>query len=264
MRSTRSLLVLLLFTLLTGAGCAGTRKLAPRPTALPDAFPNHTAAQIQERLHLSPDTLFAFTANASISVSSPTNSGQFNARIDHRRNDSLYLSIRVTLGIEAARALVTADSFFVYDRIQKQLIYGSLDYTANLLPAPFASTDLFPNLLGLLTPDPLIAWRVRADSSSYYLEDPAGRYAYTVDPALWRVIRYEERSASGMIIETRDYSEFDRFQNLYLPRRIIFRRPQEDTVASIYYRSLDLNPPALSFDLRLREGVRRIPAYELQ
>lgn len=261
MITTKNTLIGLAFACVV-AGCSGPR-LADRPTDLPDAFPFHTAAQIQQYLQLEPDTLYGFSANARVSMRSPANSGSFSARVEHRRSDSLYMSIRVTLGIEAARTLVTPDSFFVYDRIHKQLIYGSLDYTAGLLPEPFASDDLFPSLLGLIVPEAEVPWRVEADSAFYYLHDPANERTYAVDPALWRVVRYEERTPSGMILEERVYSDFDLFHDLYLPRRVVYNRPLDDASASIYYRSLSLNPGEQAFDLRLGDNVERVPVYAL-
>lgn len=245
--------------LLLLTGCLGSRPRTPLPTALPDAFPYHTLAQIRDHLHLSPDTLTGFNARASMALSAPGNSGSFSARIQYRRDDSLYASFHVTFGVEAARALVTPDSFFFYDRIHKQLVYGPESASDAFLPGPFSTEDLFPNLLGLLVPDAATDWRISADSLRYYLHDPDGRRTFTIDPTLWRVLQYVERDAGGAIVEERTFSDFDTVQGLILPRRVIFRRPFDDTAASIYYRRLELNPVRQSFDLRVSDQAERIP-----
>ncbi|QXD14724.1 DUF4292 domain-containing protein [Rhodocaloribacter litoris] len=247
---------LLLTTLLLGAGCAGTR---PPHAPLPGTFPNHTAAQILANLRLSPDTLVAFRATASISVRTPAQGGSFTAEMQHRRDDSLLLRIRGTFGIEAGQALLTPDSFFVYDRLNNQLLYGPVDRAGDFLPAPVTTGDRFAALLGLLVPDPDISWQVRADERYYYLSEPEGRIAYVVDPAVWRVIRHEVRSASGTILEDRVYAEFERFGALYMPRRIVYRRPPDDVFAALYYRTLTLNPPLQPFTLKVDASARRIP-----
>jgi len=189
----------------------------------------------------------------------PSRSGSFSAQMLVHRQDSLYMSIRVTFGIEAARTLVTPDSFFVYDRINKQLVFGPISYAQGFLPPPLLFGSFFPNLLGLIGPDPGIDWQVEADSARYYLRDPARLRMYVVDPVLWRVIRYEEKDASGTIIEDRTYTEFETVDGVIIPRRLVFRRPPDNAFASIHYRELEFNPAKPSFHLRVGNGVTPVP-----
>lgn len=241
-------------------GCSG-----PRPAALerdlPSGFPNHTFEQIRMSLFDAlPDTLHSFRAKASLAIRSPERSGSFSAEMHDRKGDSLYVSISPGLGIEAARALVTPDSFYFFDRIKDRLLYGSLAEAGGVLPEPFTSEDLFQNLLGLIAPPGDVDFSVDADSAYYRLTDPAGRFTYTVDPAFWRVIKMTEHRENGTLVEERSFSEFDRFGGIVLPRRVEFRRPEEESRASLYYRSLTLNPENLSFDLKIRDSTDRIQA----
>ena len=240
------------------SGCSGMLRLPSIRTKLPDAFPYHNAEQIHRYIVQSTDTLESFQAKASIAVRSPEENGRFNADIRDRRNDSLYISFSPGLGLHVARALVTPDSFFVYDRVKRQLTYGSLLHVEKRLPIPVSDADLFGNLLGIVSPEQDVDWKVEADSIYYYLYSPENTRKYIVDPGLWRIIRYEERTPDGALVEERTYTNFDLFGAVYLPRRIIIRRPLEDSIASIYYRSLTLNPPTLSFDLNVRASVERI------
>jgi len=250
-----SVMLLLLWTV----GCSGSRSVTDNRPDLPDTFPNHTSAAIVQQVRLAfPDTVSALKATASLSIHSPEMSGTVTARIEHRRNDSLFMSLTAALGIEAARILITPDSFFVYDRLKKQLNYGSLDFAATVLPAPLAGDDVYRNLLGLLTLDESVDWQLEADPRYYHLRDRSGRYHYVVDPTLWRVVRYEERTAAGDLLEARTFTEHDVFDGLYLPRRIILQRPLDDTNVSMYYRTLTLTPPTLSFALNVGDSVERV------
>lgn len=245
-----------LIILLALAGCAG-----PRPsieTELPADFPFHRVEQIQQNIILTSDTLHAFRGRASFSVSAPEQGGRFTAEIKSQRGDSLYMSISPGLGIEAARALVTQDSVFLYDRIKNTLSYGSLKDASTILSIPVSAEDLFRNLLGILVPDPEVEWSLEADSAFYYLDNPTQTLRYVIDPSLWRVVRYVEYAASGDLVEERIFSDFDVFDGVYLPRRVIFRRPGNHTVASLYYRNLDLNPDQLSFELNVRTSTKRV------
>ena len=153
------------------------------------------------------------------------------------------------------RVLVTPDSFYVYDRIKKRLTYGSRRSAAAALPAALTVEDIFGNLTGTLLPSPAVEWDVEPDSSYYHLTN--ARRTYVVDPATWRVVRYEEHNRSGQLVDQRLFSAFDRFGDLYLPRRLVFRRPQEETTAALYYRDITLNPEQLQFDLRVSSSAER-------
>lgn len=242
--------------LLWGAGCSGSRPVVDNRPDLPDAFPTHTLAQIQQQIRLAgADTLVSLQGKANLSIRTPELKGSVTARMEHRRNDSLYMSLTATLGIEAARMLVTPDSFFVYDRINKKLNYGSMVYASTFLPPLLTGDDVFLNLLGLLLPDPDIAWQLDADTAYYHLRDAAGRRHFVIDPTVWRVVRYEERTAQGELIESHNFAEYDLFDGVFVPRRIILQRPLDDTSISMYYRELTLNPPTLSMTLRVGDSV---------
>jgi hypothetical protein len=239
------------------AGCARTRPVPVLDTSLPAGFPNHRVEQIQQNILFATDTLVSYRAKASFSVTSPERSGRFSADLRNRRGDSLYISISPGLGIEAVRVLVTPDSVYYYDRIKSELMVGALSRVGDLLAIPVSSEDLFRNLLGIVAPETEEVWNVEADSAYYYLRNNTNTRVYVIDPSLWRVVRYTERAPNGEILEERIFSEYDVFNGVYIPRRIVFRRPQENSVASIFYRDLDLNPEELSFELRVRESARR-------
>jgi hypothetical protein len=240
------------------AGCAGSRELADRPD-LPKAFPNHTLAQIQQNVQTpAADTLTTLKAKTSLTIRTPEQNASLSADLNQRRSDSLYMALSPGLGIEAARVLITPDSFFVYDRINKKLTYGSLAYASSFLPASLTGEDVFLTLLGFNAPEANVDWEVTANSASYLLRDPSGRYQYTIDPTVWRVVRYEERTPGGDILETRTFSDFDLFGGLFLPRRINLERPLDDTRISIYYRDLTLNATDLTFDLRVSDSAERV------
>ena len=249
----------LAFLLLWIAGCSGSRGVVDNRPDLPDAFPNHTLTQVQDQLRMAAfDTLSSFNAKANLALRAPELKGNVTARIEHRRRDSLYMSLTATLGIEAARMLVTPDSFFVYDRINKTLNYGAMKHAAAVLPAAFTGDDVFRILMGMLIPEPDIAWTIESDTSYYHLRDEGNLKHYIVDPKVWRVVRFEERTAQGTLIESRTFSQYDIFDGVFVPRRIILQRPLDDTSISMYYRELTFNPPALSMTLEVGDSVERV------
>lgn len=248
------------FLLLTfvATGCSGPRPAPSLDRRLPERYPNHSVAEILGLL-MAPDSIRAFSAKASLSLSTPQQSGRFSADVASRRGDSLFLSLSPGLGIEAARVLVTPDSFYVYDRIHKRLQYGALDRIAEVLPVPPDAEGVFLNLLGLDRPDPRVAWQLSADDGYYTLLAPGGTQRWVVDPAFWRPVRYQATAPDGTLLEERVFGEIDRFGALFLPRQVVFRQPEGETSAAIYYRTLTLNPRGLAFDLRVSDDAKRIP-----
>lgn len=239
------------------AGCRSSSTMV-LPDDVPSNFPNHSANQIVGLLVADTDTLSSFTAKASLAVRSPNESLSFSSDMSHRRGDSLYMSIKPALGIEAGRALVTADSFFVYDRIKKKLYYGDIENAGEHLPGPVSGDNVFGSLLGL--PDLNSgSWQVTADSIHYYLSDERRGESYTIDPRIWRVVRFERVDDMGDVIEYMAYSEFDSLDGFILPRKMIYEHLKEDKTASIYYRSLDLNPGSISFPFSASSSAERVP-----
>lgn len=239
-------------------GCSSGAETT-RSRDLPVAFPNHSVQQMHQRIVVPTDTLLSYAATARLMLDAPQQSGRFTARVRQRRNDSLYMSISPGFGVEAARMLVTADSFFVYDRINQRLAFGSVQAAQQRMPLPITSEAVFENMMGILAPDPSVSWQIEADEAYYYLTDPSGQRTYTIDPSIWRVVRYEERTPGGEVNEVREFADYDAFGGVMLPRRLTLRRPRDEASASLYYEDLALNPESLSFELRVGDNVQRVP-----
>ena len=223
---------------------------------MPEGFPNHSPGQIEQLILGASDTIQSYTAKARVTVQSPEQNRTFNATVRHRRADSLFMRISL-FGVEGGRLLLTRDSVFFYDTRNAVLRVGPVEAVQNIFPAPVSSDDFFQNMLGLLAPDPSTSWSLEADSSLYYLSDPNDRVHQTVDPTRWRVVRYEERTASGTVVEKRIFSGFRSVEGILLPNQAIFQRPEADVRATVRYQEMTLNPKRLSFALNVPSQVPR-------
>lgn len=256
-RSPRLLLLLALAFSLGLLGCSGPSS-TQAPSALPSAFPNHSADQIRTRLQQPSDTLRRYAAEARVSVRTPSENRSFNAQIRQEKADSLFMRFSL-FGFEGGRMLLTPDSVFFYDSRKQTLRVGPVAKAQQILPAPVASDEVFDNMLGLVSPDGPTDWTVTADSTRYYLSDPEEHRRWTVDPRHWRVVRFTRTDGNGTILEERRFSNFHTTQGLTLPRRVIFKRPQENLRAQIDYKQIQLNPSRLSFTLGVPSNVPRRP-----
>lgn len=249
----------LLLAALFFSSCARTRPFTPAEADLPSAFPNHTIVQIERLLAERSDTTRSFRARAALSLTSPEQSGRFTAEIRERVGDSLFLSISPGLGIEAINVLITRDSAFVYDRISNRVQFGSIDEADAILPVPIGGGALGKNLRGQIEPHFGADWTLHADSTTYLAVSPSRMERYRIDPALWRIIHYERRDSEGDVIEERIYEDHANVEGSVIPRRVVFRRPLEETTVVLTYREIDVHPTSMSFDLRVRQGARWIP-----
>jgi hypothetical protein len=240
------------------AACGGSRIAVVDRQPVPDAFPHHSVEQIRDSVAAGTISLRGFSAKAAIAVSRQGESSRFSTEILHRRGDSLYMTASGALGVQGLRALLTPDSFFVYDRIKKKLFYGDISRAQELFLEPVYSDDLFRDLLGIPSISDGVDWRLESDSALYYLHDDAHGQMYMVDPGFWRVIRYSKRSPDGDLEEERTFSEFGIVDNVFLPRRITLRRPPRETAASIFFRSIDLDPPSYRFALDVGDDVEQV------
>jgi hypothetical protein len=255
-----TLLLLCLFGWIL-AGCASLRGPVADRNEYGAGHERLTAAQIVERLPTWPAALDTLYAEADVQVSSPEEKGRFGARIAYRRADSMLIRVRFPLGIEGARVLVTPDSAFVYDRIEKQVIAGTPESVSAVLPVAVAGTNLVELATGFFDPGDPSRWILVDDSLRIVLERTDGLVRLMIDPERWRVILLQIRTAEGMILEERRYMDFALFNKTVLPRRMTLSRPPEDTRLMMALRKLDPSPGELSFGLDVSSNARRIQLH---
>lgn len=247
------------------AGCGSSRPLTTAPTGeLPSGFPEHTASTIQAALTAAGDSLSAYEASGNVEFRTPDDRSAYKIHLRQRANDSLLVNLSPGLGIIAARGLATRDSVFVYDRFHHQLYYGALTSIARILPELASLSSLFENLTGTYTPSEEKSWQVQADSVYYMLSatEESRHHRVTVDPRVWRVIRYEVRTPQGTLLEERRFSNFHRVNGVTMPYQITIRRPPQDTRLRITYKTVDPNPDNLAFSFAVTPGAKRIPIVE--
>lgn len=242
------------------AGCAAPAETIERPADLPAAFPHHSAQDIVFEVNADTDDIHAFTGRAQLNINSPTQRGSYSATLHNRRADSLLLSVS-QFGFDGLRALITPDSFYVYDVLRNRLSYGSVNDAARSFPIPIGSDDdIFRTLIGAIVPQTGPDWILNAGGRYYTLANAQQGRTLVVDPSIWRVIRYEERNAAGELIEERLYSDFQEFDGAILPRRVSINVPELETSVTLVYRNISVNPSSLDFELQVNRTAERVRA----
>ena len=154
----RAILYLISLSAIFSSGCRSTAPFPSATYSVPEGFPNHSVSEILGQLPSMPAAFDTLYAETSVAVSSPEENGRFSTRIAYRRGDSLLVRIRFPLGIEGARVLVASDSAWIYDRVHEEVVFGSVDAVARLLPAVMIGPNMVEDALDFVRPDPAVAW----------------------------------------------------------------------------------------------------------
>jgi hypothetical protein len=229
---------------------------------MPAEFPNHDRNAIISAVSLAVESFHGLETKSRMRFETPTENRSVNLEIKYRRADSLLVKAKVTLGIEAVRSLITPDSFFVYDRLSKRLYEGAVDQAYRLLPTPGPLDEMFESIAGLIQVEQEEDWRISHDSLYYYLSTPDRTTMLTVDPRLWRVVRLEDKTSTGDLIERRTFEDFDRFGEFVVPRRIEVERPLVGEHYQVYHRAVQVNPEPMSFRFEIGRVDERVLVTE--
>lgn len=243
----RSLLVLCVLL----AGCLPRGPLVrDAPEGEAAGYPNHSVDQIVGAVRQSVAPVTHLAADGDLSFTSPQESQSATFSLRARLADSVTVVVRGPLGIEGGRALLTADSVFVINKLSDQFLLGPLSAADAIVPGASIDGRIARAALGLLVPDPDVAWSLTATGGTYQLTgrlaDGAGSRAYTIDPAIWRVVRVIEFDASGRQVGMQSVEAFDTVDGVVLPRQVHLEG--SGTTIDLTHRRLVVNPD----DLRLR------------
>ena len=259
MRHTRSALGLLTAALWF-AGCSGPLVRNAPDAEAPADFPNHSAAQIIQHVTAATNGVAAFSSEARVEIESPSLSQGVGASLRASLTDSVYASLRGPFSISVGRGLVTADSFFAYDRLNRRFYLGTLGTADRYVPGAGEPGVLARTLIGHLVPEIEVPWQVTPTAAMYVLNEPGTAYRRrcTVDPALWRVTAYEELAPNGTVLSRRTFSAFDVIEGRVAPRQIILASPPDGLEVTIEHQRLTLNPEELTFPFQRPSDVETI------
>lgn len=115
--------ILVMTLTLFSLSCSTTRKAGKlKPFPVEKSFSSGYAGSIETN-NLSGYDFFIRKAEIELTGNNIRN--RFNASIRFRRPDSLLISVRSSVGIEAARIFLTRDTLLVNDKVNKKLLTGN-------------------------------------------------------------------------------------------------------------------------------------------
>ncbi|PSR04233.1 MAG: hypothetical protein BRD50_04220 [Bacteroidetes bacterium SW_11_45_7] len=88
----------------------------------------------------------SFSARASVQYQNGDNSQSFNANLQYQKDSAFLAKITATLGIEAARMMISRDAVRIINRLKKQYTEKSFQNYGDVLPFP-VRLELVQNVL---------------------------------------------------------------------------------------------------------------------
>lgn len=243
--------LLWLLPLVAVVGCVPTGPLVTdAPTGPAAGYPDHSVTDIVTAVSASVAPILSVAADGDLRVEQEGNDQSATFSLRTRLSDSTTVVVRGPLGITVGRALVTADSVYFANALQDELVIGPLSAADQIVPGASADARVVRAALGVLVPEADVAWSLTAQDGLYQLTGRlpggVGSRAYTIDPAIWRVVRVVEFGTDGRQAGIQEASAFDTVDGVVLPRRV--RLEGAGTTVSLEHRRLEVNPA----DLRLR------------
>ena len=226
-------------------------------------YPNPAFRQLLEVHERWQKSIKSFSGLGRITVDTPQFSGNFEARIYAKGNDSLLVSVNGFMGTEVGKVFVGKDRFIFYNQYDNQFITGLKDdfkqtqflqfpISISMLREVFLAQDHF-TILKQETFKKLL--------DGYYVEVQNGNYDYQIwfDKAtlLIRKINYMK---DGEILFSKEYKKFTVFNGFYFPRIINFVRPLEKQGMSIIFKQVVLNQPidGKVFKINVNDNAKQV------
>lgn len=206
-----ALLGLLFSVFLLSAESGGcTRKKSALPFAKPATETRAVSYLLKKLKENEPRRAQSFSARADLHVEGGGQSISATANIIWIRDSAVWINVK-KFGLEAIRALITPDSFYVLNRLEKTYMARDLDHLLRQYGLPSGFSALQQTLLGTAWFFPDMPFRADIQDSLHRLNGTNGDYNadYRLDegPFLLR------REAFTYLLEKQQVSlEFDHFQ----------------------------------------------------
>ena len=227
----------MLFQLL--AGCSVSRKTR---NVKPEADKANPDVGILEAVRKNNVSDFDFIIqNADISLTENENEKRLIATIKYKKPDTLLISIRTKVGLEAVRFFITADTILINDRINKQFLYGDPEYI-NL------KYGIEPDLLFVILGDFLTERLEEVVDGNclngVYEKDFATknrRVKYSIDCRRKKIVSAffkDTLRTEGVIL---NFKNFFKVGKILLPGNIEIENSTDSTKISIVVKKIELN-----------------------
>jgi hypothetical protein len=244
--------LLLFLILLTASSCGIFRK-----TAAEGALPERNAKFLLKKMAQQQVNADWFSSRAKISYEDDEFAVSASANIRMRKDSVIWANLK-KLNIEAGRALIRPDSFFVIDRINRQVARQPVSEIANMLQLPASFELLQTILLGnpfFFTTD----LQVGIEGPNYSLSGEDKRFSTTYlldgrDFLLKKIAVAEKGTGRTVEMELSQYGPLDKKQKFSYIRTLRMDSPETGPLrVEIEFSKVEVNiPKNIEFEIPSR------------
>ena len=200
--------------------------------------------------------LHSLQGEGNLQIESPDFSQSATFEVVLLRPDSLQLLFKGPFGITVAQALVTRETFQLYNSLQNRLYTGvtspeNLEKTVRIGLSFDEILSLFTGGT-VLTTDRSASYTSSADGADaafVFVHHPY-QHRYVVDPATKHIRKFQLLNERGAPIGEQSFSSFETIDGITYPRKITITQHAERRRLTIYYQSIEWNtagPSSFSF-----------------
>lgn len=236
-------LLLLLFVIVLGCGTTKKVQLTPVVVTATDSIKNYHFVLDSLHAHLFQYTYLQLKAKITLTDSEGTKNS-FSATIRMKHDSAIWASLGIA-GIEGARLLLTTDSIFIVDRVNKQLMKNDFAFVQHFAGLPLTFSDLENLLIGAPVMLNLQQSVVSKVDSQFVVEDNSSTIKNTIrlnaDYTLLTMMISDVSNQRNMISTFTEYDS-SAAKPFSMARSIIISHPQTTSV-DITFSKIKIDEP---------------------
>lgn len=209
------------------------------------------------------EQIHSLEGSGTVTFESPEMAGSVFFRISLKKPDSLLLKFEGPFGIDAGFFFLSRSTFVMYNRFENTVTAGSPDEQSirKVIPFALSNVEILNAFAGSFSVPSASGspFRYIVDDDRYQLAyRSAGNVSqYWVDPETDLITKYTVRDTTGRVLVEANGERPVAQGGLTVPRLITVSFPLDKRRVSIFYSSVVLNPPALSFAYAVPAGARK-------
>jgi glycine cleavage system pyridoxal-binding protein P len=205
-----------------------------------------------------------FEGTGSISVKTPSFDNSASFRIVIQKPDSIFLTIYGPFSIELAQILVTKTNFIFYEALKNTAFTGPVndDLLRNVFKVNLSFNDVIDaftggvNMSGRLYKEPTSFDVVQDKYLLSYVDSLKNDVArYTADVRDLNIVEFKSADLQGKEKMLSNYSDFQIFETVSLPKKIEIKQEKEGQYITIEYNNISVNKNTTTIDFSLPDDA---------
>ncbi len=260
----KHIFLIIIISLITLQGCKTQRVFVN------EKLPNPTYREFLEFHEQWQKSIRTFKGRGRITLDTPQFSGNFEADIYSKGNDSLLVSVSGFMGTQVGKVFVGKNRFIFYNQYDNQFITGRKEdfgQTA-FLQFPISISRLREVFLAQDHFNILKKEKFEKKENTYYLSAQNGKFRYNIwfDESNWMITKIEYIEDDQLLF-FKEYKKFVNKDGIYFPLLINFVRPSEKQGMSVIFKEIQINKPVSAdvFKVKVSDNAQQvlIPSNQL-